>query len=58
MCIYTMYIFIESPSCYYYVDIESRFRVFADLVLGMDYHPNRYSVQFRISISGFEFGST
>ena len=27
MCIYIMYIFIESPYCYYYVDIESRFRV-------------------------------
>jgi len=27
MCIYVMYIFIESLYCYYYVDIESGFRV-------------------------------
>jgi len=27
MCIYIMYIFIESSYCYYYVDIESGFRV-------------------------------
>jgi len=33
MCIYIMYIFIESPYCYYYVDIESGFRVSAGLVL-------------------------
>ena len=25
ICIYIIYIFIESPYCYYYVDIESRF---------------------------------
>jgi hypothetical protein len=49
MCIYIMYIFIESLYCYYYVDIESEFRVSAGLVLRRSYHPNRCSVRFRIS---------
>jgi len=50
MCVYIMYIFIESPYCYYYVDIESGFRVSAGLVLGRGYYPNRFGVRF-----GFEF---
>jgi len=58
MCIYIyiMYIFIESLYYYYYVDIESGFRVSADLVLGMSYQLNLCLVLFRVSILGFGFG--
>ena len=34
------------------------FRVSAGLVLMMDFHPNRFWVRVRISISGFDFGCT
>ena len=56
-----MYIFIESPYCYYYIDIESGFRVFIRVScirgfgFGRSYHPNRCSVRFRVSILGFGF---
>jgi hypothetical protein len=34
------------------------FRVSAGLVLVMDFHPNRFSVRIRVSISGLGFGCT
>ena len=53
MCIYIMHMFIESPYFSYYVAIQSGFRVSVGSVLGTDYHPNRCSVRFWVSISGF-----
>jgi hypothetical protein len=58
MCIYIMDIFIESPYCYYYVDMESGFWVSIRISgirgfgFGMSYHPNRCSMRFRVSGSG------
>jgi hypothetical protein len=62
--IYIMHMFIESPYFSYYVAYKAGFGypfgfwVSAGLVLGTDYRPNRCSVRFRVSISGFGFGCT
>ena len=58
MCIYIMYIFIESHYCYYYVDIESGFRV-SIRVLGIREFGFGEGVPLESvfsSVSGFDFG--
>jgi len=56
--IYHVYIFIESPYCYYYVDIESGFWVsirvsgIRGFGFGMGYHLNRCCFGFRFRVLG------
>jgi len=40
MCIYIMYMFIESFYFSYYVAVQSGFRVSTGSILKTDYHPN------------------
>jgi hypothetical protein len=53
MCIYIMYMFIESSYCYYYVAIESGFRVFIRV---SDIHGFGFGDRLSIGVRcGFEF---
>jgi len=58
MCIYIMYIFIESPYCYYYVDIESGFRVSIRVsgIRGFGFGEGFSPESVFGSVSGFDFG--
>ena len=56
--IYIMYIFIESPYCYYYVDIESGFRVsiWVSGIRGFGFGDELSPESVFGSVSGFDFG--
>ena len=60
MCVYIMYIFIESPYCYYYVDIEIGFRVSIRIsdIHGFGFGEGLLSESVFGLVSGFGFGCT
>ena len=51
-------LFIHVNMCIFICGFRASFgfRVSAGLVLVMDFHPNRFRVRVRVSISGFDFG--
>jgi hypothetical protein len=58
MCIYIIHMFIRKSLLLLLCCHTKWVSGIRGFCFGMDYHPNRCSVRFRVSILGFEFGCT